>query len=517
MNDTANDCKAKLRAEWVGVLAHATRGLRAKGVLVWQGDRLLCQLRFDRRLDIPARHFLVGSLSNALLSWRLGGQERAGLRGPRSVVALVSHLLSPMAEQELRGVLGQPVDGLSLSLLRLLVGDALAEALYWMTTHEALAASQSDRWRQVRRMLRQVAEVEVLWPFLRQCSAERLHALLLPLIPAGLDGQTPDVWLRQATGRRDLLDRVRHFPVEWITAGADALPASAGKVRPYLSLWLTQLKRARMHLAALEAPDRSCWVEAMASLCARMAALKSVSGMLAGEAVFLSLRLDATVDISSACQIPMPASSRATSIPVRLVHRVLQQATEALHQTDSGANVVRFRADLHRVLDWMGMAPGINLDMLGAASFPRLVDEARLWSLLLEDVQQWSCVLQQDHVGVQELGERGQEICIRALCSDAELTWAGMMLRNCLQDQEARRKYRRGCLRGVRRLFLLSARGGRALAALTLAWGESGWSIDEVRGPCNRELDGSLMAALVRFVEHYNRLQPEPYPPADLS
>lgn len=513
MADTANDCKAKLHAEWLGVLAHATRGLRAKGVSVWLGGQLLCQLRFDRRLNTPDRHFLVGPLSNALLSWRLGEQGRAGIRGPRSVVELVSHLLSPVAEQELQAVLNPPAGELSLSLLRLLVGDALAEALRWMAEHEALAANQAERWRQVRTMLRQVAEVEILWPFLRQCSAQRLHALLLPLISSGLNGQTPEVWLRQATGRRDLLDRARHFPVEWIAAGAEAMPATAGTVRPYLSLWLSQLKRARKHLVVMDVPDRSCWVKAMASLCARMASLKSLAGMLAGEAVFLSLRLDATVDITRACRIPLAASAQASAIPVRLVHRVLLQATEALHQARSGADVLRFRTDLHRLLDWMGVAPGINLDMLGSASFPRLVDEARLWSLLLEDVQQWPCVLQQHHDVVLELNEGSR---IRSLCSDAELTWAGMMLRNCLQEDEARRKYRRGCLRGVRRLFLLSARGGRALGALTLAWIEGGWSINELRGACNRELEPSLMAAVVRFVEHYRYLQPEPYPPVGM-
>lgn len=105
MADTIGDSKLSLRGEWLGMLAYATRGLRAKGVSVWLGEQLLCQLRFDRRLNIPARHFLVGPLSNSLLSWRLGERVRAGIRGPRSVVELVSHLLSPVAEQELQEVL----------------------------------------------------------------------------------------------------------------------------------------------------------------------------------------------------------------------------------------------------------------------------------------------------------------------------------------------------------------------------------------------------------------------------
>lgn len=506
VDDRVNPWGGGLHAEWSGVLAHA-KGLRARGVSVWLGERLLCQLRFDRRLEIPPRHFLVGSLSHALLSWRLGEQERASIGGPRSVVDLVRHLLDPVAEKQLQGVADLPAAELRLSLLRLLVGDALAEALQWMKAHGALVNT-----RQVGRMLRQVGAVEVLWPFLRQYSAERLQALLLPLLPAGLEGMPPEAWLRQATGRRDLLDRARHFPVEWITAGAAALPGAAGMVRPYLSLWLTQLKRARRHLVALEAQDRTCWVETMACLCARMAALKAVSGPLFGEAAFLSLRLDSTVDLAAASALPPPAYARATSIPVRVAHRVLLQGVEALHQCGSEADVLHFRADLHRVLDWLGTAPGINLDMLGAASFPRLVDEAKLWSLLLEDVQQWPCVLQQYSGGTLELSNDGQEVGIRPLCSDAELTWAGMNLHNCLREQEARLKYRRGCLRGVRRLFLLFARGGRALATLTLAWGETGWVLNEVRGNCNREVDRALMATVDCFVVRYNHLQPEPYP-----
>lgn len=517
--------------QWLSLHELPSHGLRARAIRVsWQGQAL-ARLRFARSVAVPETAFLAHDAARVPLALQMGGQVSQPRALPGTAGGLVRYLLTAQADKALHGAAvaahRQPSDGMGELLLGALVGVQMAGMLRSMEQSGAFRADEGAWQAWLGQLLSMPPEAGVLWNYLQRHGAQRLVPLLAPLLEPGCfqkndgNGLAPQAWIRTATGRRDVVERGRHFPAAWIAAAAAALPVVGGMVRRlYFARLFDSLRALRGHLEALEDALRLGLVEAAAKLAARSAGLAAAPGALAQQAL-AALRLDAAGAISGAALAAAAAGSTRTALPAQLVLRMLVLATGELHRIETEHLLQEWRQNFHRILDWMGAATSINHDMLRAASFAGLADEALLWRLLMEDGQRWHCVLlhseQFMEPGTWHIDAHGHAVTLTPICNEEGLTWIGQAFDNCLATPRMRRKYRIACLRGIARTFMISTDKRGLAGVLTLLWKDGAWFCAEAQGPRNSALPpvfyrGGVIEA---FVAAYNRLRPTPYPVED--
>lgn len=495
-----------LQAEWVGASSEG----RARGLVVHIVRQPVLSLRFDRSVPVPPEPALVGHVASVLMSVRFGDQARAATGAPKTAVALIRYLLSTEGTRHLQSNL--PFDAsrsasLSQDILRLLLGE-LAEVFVWIYRNFDAPSTWIDAHRRLLGLLlRNPAPSKRLWHTLRQRGTPGMLLVAAPLIEGEIGEQTVDAWIHAHLGRPVFFERLRHAPPAWTAEIVDAMPAPQ-HVRGYLSMLVGQLRAARLLLALEEERSRQQWLRVMAALCARLEIVRCKSWPDQLDDCNL-LRLD--------CAVPgkPPAHPLARGVRRQFLLRIIKLF---ITQLQAGEKAIKIRDDLHRVLDWLTHAVGsIPDELLRQGSHARIVDEATFWRMLQDCRDSWPCALEADPVSAAgwEIRDGRGWFRMRSVNSTAELRRMGERFSNCLRMDDTWQHYRRQCVRGTLRLFLISsALTGKELGLLALSWREGKWFVTDAKGRGNKPLDSVLSEHIATFVAAYNRVHPNAYSPA---